>query len=245
MPTGSSNAPATFQLLMNRVFQDCIDLFLLLYIDGILIYSNKREEHLEHIGLALSRLKEHKFYASPKKCASMKDKVEFLGFVVGFDGLGVHPHKFDVIRNWPRLINLTKLRSFLRLMQFFCRFIFNFSACAALLYGFLQQHSGIRNWDHCAKDAFEYLKCTLMTAPVLVPPDWSRPFRLYIDALQIAVGAHSSKLTLTVLTELEPTHRRSLRKQSRTTWQMRENFWLLLWRFKGVGASWKCLRLTF
>lgn len=61
---------------------------------------------------------------------------------------------------------------------------------AQLLNGFLQQRSGLRNWDDCAQDAFEDLNSALITAPVLTPPDWSKPFRVHIDASRIAVEGH-------------------------------------------------------
>lgn len=99
MSMGLSNAPATFQSLMNRFILDCIHRFLLVYIDNILIYNNTIEEHVEHMTLGLSRLKKHKLYASPKKCAFMKETAEFLGLSIGPDGLRVHPHKFNVIHN--------------------------------------------------------------------------------------------------------------------------------------------------
>lgn len=189
MPMGLCNAPATFQSLMNRVFHDYIDRFLVVYIDDILIFSNTREEHLEHIRVVLERLRKHRLYASPKKCSFMNEEAEFLGLVVGRDGIRVQPRKVEVIQNWPRPINLTELRSFLGLVQFFRRFIPNFSARAAPLSALLQKRSGIRSWDDRAQAAFADLKSALITAPILVPPDWARPFRVHIDASQFAVGA--------------------------------------------------------
>lgn len=87
MPMGLCNAPATIQSLMNRIFYDYIDWFLVVYIDDILIYSNTREEHLGHIRMVLDRLKKHQLYASPKKCSFMSEEAEFLGLIVGRDGI--------------------------------------------------------------------------------------------------------------------------------------------------------------
>lgn len=194
MPMGLCNAPATFQSLMNRIFHDCIDRFLVVYIDDILIYSNTKEEHLQHIRAVLERLRQHELYASPKKCTFMNTETEFLGLLVGRDGIRVHPNKVEVIENWPRPINLTELRSFLGLVQFFRRFIPNFSARAAPLSAFLQKRSGVRSWDESAQAAFGDLKSALTTAPILVPPDWARPFRVHIDASQHALGATLTQL---------------------------------------------------
>lgn len=112
-----------------------------------------------------------------------------MGLVVGRDGLRVHPRKVDFIWNWARPFKLTEARSFMGLVQFFRRFVYNLSARTAHLYGFLQQRAGLLNLDDCAQDAFEHLKSALITAPVLVPPELSEPFRVHFDASQIAVWA--------------------------------------------------------
>ena len=76
---------------MNGVLHDYIDRFLVVYIDDILIYSRKREEHLQHIRCVLERLRKHKLYVSPKKCSFMATETEFLGLRVSCEGLSVHP----------------------------------------------------------------------------------------------------------------------------------------------------------
>ena len=68
MPMGLCNAPATFQTLMNQIFYDCIDVFLVVYMDDLLIFSKDEESHYRNLETVLSLLKEHKLYASPKKC---------------------------------------------------------------------------------------------------------------------------------------------------------------------------------
>lgn len=87
MPMGLYNDPATVQSLINRIFNDCIDRFLVVHIDDILIYSNTREEHLAHVCMVLTRLKEHQLYDYTKKCSFMNEEAEFLSFVVGRNGI--------------------------------------------------------------------------------------------------------------------------------------------------------------
>ena len=91
IPMGLCNAPATFQSLMNRIFYDCVDLFMVIYLDDLLIFSKDEESHLKHIEIVLSRLKENKLFVSPKKCEFMKTEIKFLGLIVGRDGLQVNP----------------------------------------------------------------------------------------------------------------------------------------------------------
>ena len=87
IPFGVSNAPATFQRLMNKVFVKELDAFILVYLDDILVFSQTQEEHLDHIQIALGRLRDSKIYARLHKCKFFKDKIEYLGFDVSARGV--------------------------------------------------------------------------------------------------------------------------------------------------------------
>lgn len=194
MPMGLCNAPATLQSLMTRVMHDFIDDFLTVYIDELLIYSDTREGHSEHIRAVLTRFREHRLHVSPKECQFMTCETEFLGLIVGNEGLQVNPAKVEVVKNWPRPRSLTKRRSVLGLVQFFRRFIKDFSKRAGPLTALTQKNVGIRGWDVQAELAFDDMKRALTTVPVLRPPIWSEPFRLHIDASKMAVGATLTQL---------------------------------------------------
>ena len=127
---GLCNAPATFQSLMNRIFAHCIDDFLVVYMDDLLIFSKDEQSNLEHIETVLSRLRKHELYVSPAKCEFFKREIDFLGLIVGRYGLKVNPNKVSVLKEWPKPISLTEVRSFLGLIQFFRRFIKSFSEMA-------------------------------------------------------------------------------------------------------------------
>lgn len=114
---------------------------------------------------------------------------EFLGLVVCQDEILVHPQKLSVIQNWPRPMNLFKLRSFLGLLQFFRRSIPKVLSRAAPLTVFRQLRSGILKRDTDAQAAFVDLKEALVNAPILVAQDWSRTFPVHITASRFAVGA--------------------------------------------------------
>lgn len=81
MPMGLCNKPATFQTLMNRIFDDCIDVFRVVYIDDLLIHSRSREEFIKKIYLVLGHLRSEQLYVSPNKCSFMKKDTSFLGMV--------------------------------------------------------------------------------------------------------------------------------------------------------------------
>ena len=105
VPFGLTNAPATFMCLMNSVFSKYMDKFVLIFLDGILIYS-KNEEHLR---IVLQLLREHKLYAKLRKCDFYKDKIHCLGHIISDKGISMDLEKIEAIMNWPTRGNVTEL----------------------------------------------------------------------------------------------------------------------------------------
>ena len=131
MPFGLSNAPSTFMRVMNQLLRPFIGRFVVVYFDDILIYSANANEHLQHVREVFIVLRREKFFAAMKKCIFMAPKVLFLGYVVSGAGLKVDEAKVEAVRNWPRPITLTEVRSFHGLASFYRRFIVNFSTIMA------------------------------------------------------------------------------------------------------------------
>ena len=194
MPMGACNSPATFQSLMNEIFHDCIDEFLVVYIDDLLVFSKDEESHYRHLEIVLKRLKEHELYVSPKKCEFFTDEMEFLGLLIGKNGIRVNPKKVEILRTWPKPDSITDLRSFLGLLQFFRRFIPDFAKVAAPLTDLTKKDMGLHKWDKSCDEAFEKLKTAITEAPILVSPDWKKPFRGHVDASQTAIGGTLTQL---------------------------------------------------
>lgn len=193
MPFGLTNAPATFQRLMNDVLRPYLDKFVLVYLDDILIYSKTEEEHKEHLGLVLKALREAKLYAKASKCEFGRNQLEFLGHVVSSEGISACPKKIQAIKDWPVPTNITELRSFLGLANFYRRMIDKFSHLAAplteLLKDSVPRKWGPGVWGDTQQVAFQALKDALTNAPVLSPPDFSKPFLVRTDASDYAIGA--------------------------------------------------------
>ncbi|CAA7043813.1 unnamed protein product [Microthlaspi erraticum] len=112
MPFGLTNAPAAFMKLMNNVFRDCLDEFVIIFIDDILIYSKSPEEHTVHLSTVLKRLREHQLYVKLSKCSFWQREISFLGHVVSDKRVSVDPEKIKSIAEWPRPRNATEIRSF-------------------------------------------------------------------------------------------------------------------------------------
>jgi predicted aspartyl protease len=190
MPFGLCNAPATFQRLMNDIFQPHLDQFVLVYLDDILVYSRTAAEHEAHVAQVLNLLREHKLRAKRSKCEFGCSKVEFLGHVVSAQGIATDPKKVEAVRSWPVPKTPTELRSFLGLANFYRRFVKGFSTIAAPL----TQHTSLQPgetlpWGADEQRAFEALKEALSSTPVLCAPEPSGEYILRTDASATGIGA--------------------------------------------------------
>lgn len=127
---GLTNAPAYFMNMMNKVFMDELDKFVVVFIDDILIYLETVEEHEQHLRVVLEKLRQNQLYAKFEKCEFWLENVAFLGHVLTADGIAVDPTKIEAISEWKQPQNVTDIRSFLGLAGYYRRFIENFSKIA-------------------------------------------------------------------------------------------------------------------
>ena len=119
MPFGLTNAPAYFMNLMNKVFMEELDKFVVVFIDDILIYSQSAEEHEQHLRIVLEKLRAHELYAKFSKCEFWLTKNAFLGHILSEDGVAVDPAKVEAITNWKQPTTVTEVRSFLGLAGYY------------------------------------------------------------------------------------------------------------------------------
>nr|GEU82419.1 putative reverse transcriptase domain-containing protein [Tanacetum cinerariifolium] len=130
MPFGLTNAPPVFMDLMNHVFHDYLDKFVIVFIDDILVYSKTREEHEDHLRIVLEILRQKKLYAKFSKCDFWLGQVAFLGHIVSTNGITMDLAKVEAITKWPRPTTVTEVRSFLGLAAYYRRFVEGFSLLA-------------------------------------------------------------------------------------------------------------------
>ncbi|WVZ52806.1 hypothetical protein U9M48_003828 [Paspalum notatum var. saurae] len=187
MSFGLTNAPAYFMQLMNSVFMDYLDKFVVVFIDDILIYSKTEAEHEEHLRLVLQRLREHKLYAKFSKCEFWIDEVRFLGHVVSKGGIAVDPSKVGLVTNRKVPEIPKEVRGFSGLAGYYRRFIENFSRIAKPMTSLSEKDAEFR-WTNAQQAAFDELKKRLTTAPVLTLPDQQKKFIVYCDASRDGLG---------------------------------------------------------
>jgi hypothetical protein len=187
MSFGLTNAPAFFMNLMNNVFMDYLDKFVVVFIDDILIYSQSDEEHVNHLKMILQRLREHQLYAKLSKCEFWINEVLFLGHIINKDGLAVDPKKVAYIMNWKVPTDARGIKSFIGKVGYYQRFIEGFSKIAKPMIALLGNKVEFK-WTQKCQEAFEALKEKLTTTPVLVLPDVHKPFLVYCDACYTGLG---------------------------------------------------------
>jgi hypothetical protein len=184
---GLTNAPAYFMNLMNKVFMEELDRFVVVFINDILIYSETAEEHEEHLRIMLERLGQQKLYAKFSKCKFWMDKVAFLGHVLSAKGIAVDPSKLESVTKWEQQLNVTDVRSFLGMAGYYRRFIENFSKIAKPMTEFLKNNTKF-DWSEACEMSFQGLKKSLTTAPVLTLPEIKKDFVVYCDASKQGLG---------------------------------------------------------
>jgi len=101
MPFGLSNAPAAFQCFMNKVFTDLLDVYIVVYLDDILIFSSNLSQHSQHVCEVLKRLKKHGLYCKASKCEFSTKFTKFLGYICTPEGLKMDDSKVQTIKDWP------------------------------------------------------------------------------------------------------------------------------------------------
>ncbi|WVZ80732.1 hypothetical protein U9M48_028188 [Paspalum notatum var. saurae] len=181
MSFGLTNAPAFFMYMMNSVFMNELDKFVVVFIDDILIYSKNEKEHEEHLRIVLTQLREHKLYAKFSKCAFWLKEVSFLGHILSEKGVVVDSSKVEDVLNWKQ-----PETSFLGLAGYYCRFIKDFSKTAKPMTSLTKRNANYM-WANC-EQAFQTLKKLLTSASVIAQPDVTKPFDVYCDASGNGLG---------------------------------------------------------
>jgi transposase InsO family protein len=205
MPFGLSNAPATYQRLMEECLGDLHLKICVIFLDDLIIFSNTFEEHLERLEQVFKRLEESGLKLAPQKCKFFKEKVTYVGHVVSKEGVEADPGKIEKVQNWPTPSNPEEVRQFLGFAGYYRKFVKGFSQiarplidlmpapdlCTRLKHRKRTTQKSVHTWQWLPEHqkAFEALKEKLLSPPVLGYTDYSLPFELHTDASQRGLGA--------------------------------------------------------
>ena len=195
MPFGLSNAPATYQRLMELCLDGLHLSICFIYLDDVIIFSNSFEEHLDRLQKVLERIRQSGLKLSPKKCFFFQEKVKYVGHVVSQVGIEADPDKIEKVRSWPTpTTSGEQVRQFLGFAGYYRKFVKNFSKIAKPLLELMpapKKSSKDKKWQwgDAEQRAFEELKVALTSPPVLGYPDYQTPFEVHVDASQAGLGA--------------------------------------------------------
>ena len=188
MPLGLSNSPATFQRLIDEVITPEMAPYCYAYLDDIIIATETFEEHLLWLKKVFHRLSEAGLILNPEKCEFCRAEVKYLGFVVNNKGLQVDPDKIAPIRDYPAPKNIRQVRRWMGMTSWYRRFIPDYATRMSPVTALLKKGKKWE-WGPEQQRSFEDIKEKLMTAPVLIRPDFEKPFEIHCDASTVGLGA--------------------------------------------------------
>src|SRR5712664_2866377 len=183
------NSPATLQTMMNNILCPFIDHNeAVCYMDDILIYSSSLMDHQRITQEILQTLCSYKLFLRLEKCKFECQEVDYLGLVISKDHVAMDPVKVQGVTDWPQPVKVKDVQSFIGFMNFYRRFIHDFSKIAHPLH-VLTWKSKDWSWGAAEQQAFDVLKSAITSTPTLAFPSKSDPFHLECDASNFATGA--------------------------------------------------------
>jgi len=187
MPFGLKNATSTFTRTMSEVFKDLGNKFLKVFVDDLKVHNESWEEHLQHLGVVLYKLREVNLKLNPNKCRFATKNITFLGHVVSEEGTKPDLGKIEAVLHFSQPMIVTNVRSFLGLIGYYRNYVRGYSRLAAPLFELTKKDVNFV-WDMGCQQAFQELKAALVDTPVLTRPDFKRTFCLDVDCSPRGVG---------------------------------------------------------
>ena len=183
------NAPMSFQAVMSKALKGINWKYCLAFMDDIIVFSENWNEHKKHLNEVFARLRKANLKLHPAKCNLACSEVPYLGYKIGDRGLSVNNDKVKAVLEYPVPTNVSEVRSFLGLAQYYSRFIPNYSSIASVLHA-LTKTNDVKEftWNVECQNAFEQLRNSLVSPPILALPKADSKPVIYTDACDKAVG---------------------------------------------------------
>jgi len=185
---GLTNSPATFQAMMNELLRDLTNMEkVAVFIDDVIVGIETEEGHDELVAEVIRRLEENDLYVKLEKCKWKVREVEFLGVVIGPEGIKMEKEKVKGVLEWPTPKCVKDVQKFLGLANYYHWFIEGFAMVARLLHNMVKKDKKWK-WTERQEEAFKELKKRFTEEPVLVAPDIDKKMRMEVDASDYATG---------------------------------------------------------
>ncbi|KAJ1572433.1 hypothetical protein NDA12_001073 [Ustilago hordei] len=190
MPFGLANAPAHFQSFINDIFRDIIGMYVVVYLDDFLIFSDTEEAHVKHVTEVLTRLRSNRLFAKLLKCEFHTKTVKFLGYIIKPTGIEMDPEKVCTVKEWPMPESIHDIQRFLGFANFYRRFIAHFAHIAKPLTSLVKPIERFKKFElpEEAQQAFHKLIQAFTSAGVLQHFNYHLPTRLETDASDFAIA---------------------------------------------------------
>ena len=196
VPFGLAQAPAYFQLLMNKVLKGLK--FTMTYLDDIIIFSQNELQHLEHLEIVFSCLREAGLKMKHSKCDFFKSEIHSLEHLISPEGISPLPNKLDIIKHMPVPNSTKEIKQFLGLTGYYRKFVPRFADISRPLTTLMKKDAKFE-WNPACQKSFELLKETLCGEPVLKYADTSKPYTLYTDASKFGWASVLTQPHMTVI----------------------------------------------
>ena len=175
MPFRLANGPSSFQNYINNILHGMLDIFCTAYIDDILIYSNSRKEHREHVRKVLEALRRAGLQADIDKCKFHTTEVNYLGLIIMNNGIRMDPHKISAVQQRSTPTCVRDVQIFIGFANFYRQFIHGFSSIVAPMIATIKKDARTNfTWTSACQRAFDLLKERFTTAPILAHFDYEK-----------------------------------------------------------------------
>lgn len=188
MTMGLCGSPSTLAILINKVFGD-LQPNAFVYVDDFIIASETFEQHMVLLSIVAERMNRINLTISLAKSHFCCKQVEFLGYLLTQDGLKANPAKVAAMLQYPQPKTVREVRRFIGAVNWYRRFILHFSELSAPLTDLIKKNKRSILWSDIAETAFQALKRAMVSAPILTLCDYSKPFRIFTDASDVAGAA--------------------------------------------------------